>query len=618
VPVGIRKHKQNEDFKSEGGVRMSKIILLAFICLTVCVSVPVFGATWYVDASVFGSGDGTSWATAFKTIQEGINAAADGHTVIVAEGMYVENVRFNGKNITLTSTDPLYPTVVANTIIDGNRAGSVVSFAGTENETCVLSGFTITNGSGTQTSGSDTEGGGIWGGTYYVRTHATIENNLIAGNSAYWYGGGLVYCDGTIHNNAICNNSCDHGSGGGLEGCDGTIQNNLITGNLAGLSGGALNCCDGTVQNNIIMGNSAIQYDGGGLLACNGIIQNNLIAQNSAGSSGGGISGGRGIIRSNTIAHNSAREKGGGVYWYGGDVINCIIWGNTAPTDPQVRWPNGYTGTVTFCCIEGYRPGKGNISKDPLFLGSDDYHLSAGSPCIDAGKTEDWMAGAFDLDGNARILDGNGDAGAVVDMGAYEYPGYIPNHPPVVSIASPVDGSAYDSGATIHFEGTADDPEDGLISNNLVWESAIDGPIGTGAEFDRTLSDGRHTITTFATDSEGATGSDSVTITVGKLPQLYVTVTTNKSAYKVREWVVINMAVKDGSANPVPGADVHVEVKTAKGKTYPYDGRTGTDGIFGFQHQTQNADTGTHSVTATASKPGYEPGSGSTTFNVYR
>jgi hypothetical protein len=27
----------------------------------------------------------------------------------------------------------------------------------------------------------------------------------------------------------------------------------------------------------------------------------------------------------------------------------------------------------------------------------------------------------FDLDGNARIVDGNNDGNAVVDMGAYEY-----------------------------------------------------------------------------------------------------------------------------------------------------------------------------------------------------
>ena len=67
--------------------------------------VPGSGGTWYVDATVAGSGRGTTWATAFKTIQEGIDAATDGDTVLVAEETYVENIDFEGKNIVLQSAD---------------------------------------------------------------------------------------------------------------------------------------------------------------------------------------------------------------------------------------------------------------------------------------------------------------------------------------------------------------------------------------------------------------------------------------------------------------------------------------------------------------------------------
>ena len=127
-------------------------------------------AEWYVDASVSASGNGLTWESAFKTIQEGIDEASEEDTVVVGEGTYAENIHFDGKNIILTSTDPLDPTVVANTIIDGNDAGSVVTFSGTEDETCVLTGFKIQNGSAIN-------GGGICGGTEEQHTRAAIRNN---------------------------------------------------------------------------------------------------------------------------------------------------------------------------------------------------------------------------------------------------------------------------------------------------------------------------------------------------------------------------------------------------------------------------------------------------------
>jgi len=51
-----------------------------------------------------------------------------------------------------------------------------------------------------------------------------------------------------------------------------------------------------------------------------------------------------------------------------------------------------------------------------------DYHLLAGSACIDAGDPN-YAAGPneTDLDGNPRVADGDGDGNSVVDMGAYEY-----------------------------------------------------------------------------------------------------------------------------------------------------------------------------------------------------
>lgn len=139
--------------------------------------IPAGATTWHVDAAISSPGDGASWATAFSGIQDGINAARGGDTVLVARGTYVENIHSVGLNITLRSTDPWDATVVANTIIDGNQSGPVVIFLGTENETWILAGFTIRNGYG---HFGGRYGAGIYGGG----THATIRNNIIVGNRA--------------------------------------------------------------------------------------------------------------------------------------------------------------------------------------------------------------------------------------------------------------------------------------------------------------------------------------------------------------------------------------------------------------------------------------------------
>ena len=382
---------------------MRSIAILLSTWLMTLVSLVAWGAAWHVAPPPLGSDSnpGTD-ALPFGTIQHGIDAASSGDTVTVAEGTYRENIQFKGTNLVLTSTNPLDPDVVAGTIIDASQAGSVVTFSGTETEACVLSGFTIRNGS---TSGN---GGGICGGTSAQRSQASIENNTITGNSAGgpWVGGG----------------------GGGLAFCNGTIQNNVIAGNSAYVTGGGLACCDGTVQNNTISDNSADYGEGGGLYDCGGRIENNTITGNWSGGAYGGAGGGlafcNGTVHNNTIADNAAYVSGGGLAYCEGTIQNCIIWGNTAPTSPQLR----ELSIPTYCCIQEWSGGgEGNISEDPLFLDPDgpdndpatqednDYRLSAGSPCIDAGLNDAWMWTATDLDGNPRVW------GGTVDMGAYEY-----------------------------------------------------------------------------------------------------------------------------------------------------------------------------------------------------
>jgi len=50
-----------------------------------------------------------------------------------------------------------------------------------------------------------------------------------------------------------------------------------------------------------------------------------------------------------------------------------------------------------------------------------DFHLQSGSPCIDTGNNSAPSIPAEDFEGDNRIIDGDGDSNAVVDMGADEY-----------------------------------------------------------------------------------------------------------------------------------------------------------------------------------------------------
>jgi hypothetical protein len=109
------------------------------------------------------------------------------------------------------------------------------------------------------------------------------------------------------------------------------------------------------------------------------------------------------------------------------------MWSNSAALGNEIYVYNSLA-SVTLSNSDvtsgGYGGITGNITEnscihlDPLFFdaGNGNYHLQAGSPCIDAGDSSLVPEGiTTDLDGNPRILDGNSDGTATVDIGAYEY-----------------------------------------------------------------------------------------------------------------------------------------------------------------------------------------------------
>ncbi len=93
---------------------------------------------------------------------------------------------------------------------------------------------------------------------------------------------------------------------------------------------------------------------------------------------------------------------------------------------------------------------------------------------------------------------------------------------PVVTLSSPADNASFSPVATITFEGSATDAEDGvLLDSNFTWCSDHDGVLGTGRTLETMLSgepdpcDLRtHVITLEVTDSDGNTSSQVISVKI--------------------------------------------------------------------------------------------------------
>jgi hypothetical protein len=105
---------------------------------------------------------------------------------------------------------------------------------------------------------------------------------------------------------------------------------------------------------------------------------------------------------------------------------------------------------------------------------------------------------------------------------------YFVNDPPAVTIGAPAEGASFLEGSTISFSGTANDPQDGNRTRLLNWTSNLSGPIGTGGSFSQTLPLGTHIVTASATDTQGATGSATLTLRVrSSVPTIAITAPAN-------------------------------------------------------------------------------------------
>ncbi|MFQ5350147.1 MAG: hypothetical protein ACE5EG_06880, partial [Thermoanaerobaculia bacterium] len=101
------------------------------------------------------------------------------------------------------------------------------------------------------------------------------------------------------------------------------------------------------------------------------------------------------------------------------------------------------------------------------------------------------------------------------------------NTPPVVDIDAPANNAQFDVADSIGFTGTATDAEDLILTPNLDWNSDLDGAIGTGGSFSKSLTAGYHTVTASVTDSGGLSDSDQINLVVVDPPGCVADVTVS-------------------------------------------------------------------------------------------
>ncbi|OGC91510.1 MAG: hypothetical protein A2W25_00605 [candidate division Zixibacteria bacterium RBG_16_53_22] len=329
----------------------------------------------------------------YSTIQAGIDAAANGDTVLVAPGVYAaDTIVIQDKNILLTSSEGPSSTEIdacvwirgllvdTTCILRGFRLNGQNVSGWPDYLVCIWDGSPIIWGNIIENNRNDNMGAGILGS----ESGAVIRGNIIRNNWSYAFGGGIMALNqDTTHDRRV------------------VIEGNVVTGNRAGWwlpdegdDGGIAMWAPGVVRYNLIAGNGAyrpVYYaTAGGLDAdvSHTQVYNNTIANNAAqgGSpSGQGLGGGLyasswssegdGFVKNNIIAFN---PWGGGVYADIPDTTFRFVW------DYNLVFGNEPTD------YNGMEPGQHDIQADPHFLDrfSGDYHLLSGSPAIDAGDPD--------------------------------------------------------------------------------------------------------------------------------------------------------------------------------------------------------------------------------------
>ena len=317
----------------------------------------------------------------FPAIQDAINSAAVGDTILVAAGTYNgsanRNLNFAGKDLVLRSS-----AGSLDTIIDCQQLGRGIILTSHETTASRIEGFTIKNALVVSQAGgalvSDSgativncifdsnhsdAGGGIWcnrstlvvtdctfidnigegqstysgygGGIWIDRlSRATIvrsvfERNISKRGAGVWVGGGAVVdiLDCTFLDNL--SRSWGGGLGGSAEGTTLRVIRSTFTRNSASSSGGGISLFSVSpeITDCQFIDNTSTSRGGGMFLSSSDpTITGTLFSGNTADEAGGGLAGlGSAPTIRNTTFHGNSGFLGGGIYVGAGDGPSAAV-----------------------------------------------------------------------------------------------------------------------------------------------------------------------------------------------------------------------------------------------------------------------------------------------------
>lgn len=307
------------------------------------------------------------------TIQEAISAASPGDEIVVAPGVYYEQLDFLGKAITLRSQ-----AGPEQTILDGGQDGAILEMDSSQGRDSVVQGFTFRN----------------------------------AVDSAIWMNGASA----TIVDNVFERNAGYHGVALNANGGAPLIARNIFRNHLRRPDSSLpckkvvmlANYSDVVFVNNVIANNDCVGLE----MFVDGdnapLIANNTFVRNQTGLRFVSAYTAQFQVLRNNIFQGNAE----GVTWF-------PLTGNPVP--PQWRHNLVHGNGIDYKDGANLTGVDGNISADPLLRGLDleDYNPDSDSPAVDAGEGD---SGGFDTDFylRPRQHDGDGDGDSVIDMGVAE------------------------------------------------------------------------------------------------------------------------------------------------------------------------------------------------------